>query len=338
MALWNWSRTSANANGSADPGINFLENQAPSSLNDSCRALMQATAQYRDDVAGGTVTTGASQAYQLSTFSNFTSASALANQMVCFTPHVTNGAVVTMTIDSVPNVPLRSSPGKELPAGVLIQGSVYSCTYNATDGALYLQGFYGNTYGIPIAGGMTYYAPTPPSSIFAFPYGQAISRTTYATLWGLIGVTYGPGDGSATFNLPDERGRVQAGADNMGGSAAGRLTSASGMGTGLLGQVGGGETETLTLAQAPTGITSSQSGLAVNVSSSVRYATGSAIVAQAFGTGGQDADALQPGSGVLQDVSSTGAINVNVASNNTGGQAHPNVQPTICVNKLIRII
>jgi phage-related tail fiber protein len=37
--------------------------------------------------------------------------------------------------------------------------------------------------------------------------GAAISRTTYAALYAVIGTTYGVGDGSTTFNLPDFRGR-----------------------------------------------------------------------------------------------------------------------------------
>lgn len=41
--------------------------------------------------------------------------------------------------------------------------------------------------------------------------GSAVSRTTYAALFALIGVTYGPGDGATTFNLPDFQGRVLAG-------------------------------------------------------------------------------------------------------------------------------
>lgn len=222
MPLWTWSRTSAGANGGADPGINFLENQAPSSLNDSARALMQATAQYRDDVAGGTVTTGASQAYSLTTFSNFTSAAALANQQVGFTPHVTNGATVTISIDSVANIPLRSSPGVELPAGVLIAGTPYVCTYNASDSALYLHGFYGaNPALVPIGGLVDYVGATVPSSTWAIPNGQAISRTAYATLFALVGTTYGVGDGSTTFNVPDLTGRVSA----MKEASATRLTS-----------------------------------------------------------------------------------------------------------------
>lgn len=41
--------------------------------------------------------------------------------------------------------------------------------------------------------------------------GQAVSRVTYAALWSKIGVAYGQGDGSTTFNLPDRRGRVGVG-------------------------------------------------------------------------------------------------------------------------------
>lgn len=40
--------------------------------------------------------------------------------------------------------------------------------------------------------------------------GAAISRTTYADLFRLIGTTYGVGDGSTTFNIPDNRGRSPA--------------------------------------------------------------------------------------------------------------------------------
>src|SRR5262249_21157687 len=47
--------------------------------------------------------------------------------------------------------------------------------------------------------------------------GQAVSRTTFAALFSVIGTTFGVGDGSTTFNLPDLRGRVPAAADAMGG-------------------------------------------------------------------------------------------------------------------------
>ena len=41
--------------------------------------------------------------------------------------------------------------------------------------------------------------------------GSAVSRTTYANLFSVIGTTYGTGDGSATFNIPDLQGRVPVG-------------------------------------------------------------------------------------------------------------------------------
>lgn len=83
-------------------------------------------------------------------------------------------------------------------------------------------------------------------------FGQAVSRTTFADLFAAIGTTYGAGNGSTTFNLPDLRGRVAAGEDDMGGTAANRLTSAGSGVNGLsLGATGGAETHTLTNAQLP---------------------------------------------------------------------------------------
>lgn len=79
--------------------------------------------------------------------------------------------------------------------------------------------------------------------------GQAISRTTYANLFAAIGTEWGSGNGSTTFNVPDFRGRVPAGKDNMGGSAAGRLTSQ--IDGDNLGSYGGAETVTLTSAHIP---------------------------------------------------------------------------------------
>jgi microcystin-dependent protein len=53
--------------------------------------------------------------------------------------------------------------------------------------------------------------------------GTAISRTTYASLFAAVSTSYGVGDGSTTFNLPDFRGRFPRFNDAMfGGSAAGR--------------------------------------------------------------------------------------------------------------------
>lgn len=56
-------------------------------------------------------------------------------------------------------------------------------------------------------------------------YGQAVSRTTYAGLFAVIGTLWGAGNGTTTFNLPDLRGRALFGNDAMGGTPANRVTS-----------------------------------------------------------------------------------------------------------------
>jgi microcystin-dependent protein len=48
----------------------------------------------------------------------------------------------------------------------------------------------------------------PSGGVYMLCDGRAISRTTYATLFGVIGVVYGAGDGSTTFNIPNTAERV----------------------------------------------------------------------------------------------------------------------------------
>lgn len=64
-----------------------------------------------------------------------------------------------------------------------------------------------STDSLPIGAGMDYFGTTAPAN-YMFADGSAISRTEYAELFAVIGTTYGAGDGSTTFNLPDKRERV----------------------------------------------------------------------------------------------------------------------------------
>lgn len=59
----------------------------------------------------------------------------------------------------------------------------------------------------PVGSGMDYYGTEAPLN-YMFADGRAISRVKYAELFKIIGTTYGAGDGSTTFNLPDKRERV----------------------------------------------------------------------------------------------------------------------------------
>jgi microcystin-dependent protein len=247
MTLYKWSQTAA-SDATADPTINWQEGQAPSTVNDSARAMMAATAKYRDDITGSIITAGTSTAYTVSSYQVFDSLTHLSGQMIAFTPHVTNAATVILSVDSLTPMPLRTAPGVELLAGTIIQGTPYVATYNNSDGAFYLQGFFGNPYNVPLAAGMDYWAATAPNSSFAFPIGQAISRTTYSSLFAMIGTTYGNGNGSTTFNLPDKTGRVSA----MQEVTSTRMPSAYFTGNSTaLGAVGGVANETLLTVNLP---------------------------------------------------------------------------------------
>jgi hypothetical protein len=248
MPVHRWSQT-ASTDATADPTINWSEGQAPSTINDSARAMMAALAQYRDDMSGVIVTTGTSTAYGVASFSIFDSLAHLNGQVVAFTPHVTNGdGPVTLNVDSLGGKPLRSAPNVDLTAGTLVQGTPYAALYNNTDGAFYLSGFYSSPFNVPFLGGMDYWDTVAPNSSFIFPQGQAISRTVYARAFARWGTKFGAGDGSTTFNVPDKTGRVSA----MIEATATRLTAGFFVGDSTrLGGTGGGEATQLATANLP---------------------------------------------------------------------------------------
>ena len=139
-------------------------------------------------------------------------------------------------------------------------------------------------------------------------YGQAVSQATYAALYAVIGTIYGS-DAGGNFTLPDLRGRVVAGQDDMGGSSANRLTDQSGGVDGdVLGDTGGAETHTLTAAQ----LAAHTHTLALDQDSAI---------------GGQVKARGTDGNGT------SGSMNTGSSGS---GSAHNNVQPTIILNYLIK--
>lgn len=98
-----------------------------------------------------------------------------------------------------------------------------------------------NKAGIIPTGGILSFGGSSSPSGYLLCDGSAVSRTTYAALFSALGTTYGTGDGSTTFNLPDLRGRSPLG---------------SGTGSGLSartnGQTGGEENHALSTDQMPT--------------------------------------------------------------------------------------
>lgn len=72
------------------------------------------------------------------------------------------------------------------------------------------------------AGCVLWFAMSTPPAGFLKANGAAVSRTTYSRLFGKIGTTWGAGDGSTTFNLPDLRGEFIRGWDDARGIDTGR--------------------------------------------------------------------------------------------------------------------
>lgn len=97
------------------------------------------------------------------------------------------------------------------------------------------------TYSTPVGMIVGFAGSTAPTG-WLLCQGQAVSRTTYAKLFAVIGTTFGSGDGSTTFNLPDARGRVLVGVGNSGATGSTNHT---------LGQKSGEETHKLTVSEMP---------------------------------------------------------------------------------------
>ena len=129
-----------------------------------------------------------------------------------------------------------------------------------------------------------------------------------------------------TIATPDFRGYALSGLDDMGNSAAGRLTGSYWGGSPTtLGSVGGGEQNTLTAAQVPA-ISSAGSVSVISANSYFRVQAGASIIAISAGTGTSGILAVPQGNVTdVETVSSSGSFSAN--SNNTGGQAFRTIGP-----------
>lgn len=157
--------------------------------------------------------------------------------------------------------------------------------------------------------------------------GQALSRTDFPDLFAAIGTTYGAPSG-ATFNLPDTRGRVVAGRDVDSSGFADRLTTPNSRN---LGAAGGDQAVTLTETQMPSH-THSVTGSTNEAGAHTHTYNGANVVSAQPGSEG----VRGAGSGATSSAGQH-SHTISVAAANTGGSAaHPNVQPTIVMAKIIK--
>jgi microcystin-dependent protein len=335
MAFWNWSKVAAN-NATADSSINWSEGLSPSSVNDSARAMMARLAEERDDFSGLLATGGTSTAYTVTTNQGLNTPTPTDGQMIAITVNATNGAAATLAADGGTAFPIQTSPGVGVAAGVLVSGSPYTLKFSAANSAWMLRDFYGSPFTVPLGGVVIFTAGISPNSNFAFAIGQAISRTTYAAYFSLVGTTFGNGDGLTTFNIPDLRERMLAFQGTMGGaSSPSRITpGGSGIDGTLLGAAGGAQSYAIAQGNLPSYTLPNTLG----ISDSRTWATNNALYPSSGTPGGIGAGSTV-GFAAVQAVSVTGGgigITGGVQSGGSGN-ALATMPPTIMLTALVRI-
>lgn len=197
--------------------------------------------------------------------------------------------------------------------------------------------FVATGYGLVPSGTVLDYAGATAPTGFLLCDGSLVSRTVYATLFSVIGTTYGAGDGSTTFTLPDTRGRVVAGKDNMGGTAAGRLTldRTQGVQGSTLGATGGEQSHTPITEEmaAHNHVTCNNGQIYGSFPDAVKVKTG-------VYTGASISIRGWPGYGLNESYYLSGLVGdpvMGITTTDGGGEKFNVVQPTIILNKIIKV-
>lgn len=182
-------------------------------------------------------------------------------------------------------------------------------------------------------GAMIDYAGNSEPDGWVFCNGQALNRTTYAALFAAIGTTFGVGDGSTTFNVPDLSGRVSVGYNGSDSDFS------------AVGNNGGEKNHTLTTSEMPVhahGITQSPHSHGVS-----DPGHGHTLNGHNSGSLGEDGAGVEwsstfdhnRGGGINGSGTGIGiqGANANISCNNAGsGAAHNNMQPYLVARKIIK--
>ena len=223
------------------------------------------------------------------------------------------------------------------------QGMLYQCIkkhratdpFNEENWELIVEG--GGAGGTtPVVAIMPYMGDTAPEG-YLLCDGRAVSRATYDQLFAVIGTTYGTGNGSTTFNLPNLKGRVPVGFD------------ASSTEFNTLGKIGGEKTHKLLINEMPSHshtFTGNSHTHTTNNSGSHSHSYTYPQKTNGFPDGGNDTGGsygywrytttANTGGGGSHTHTVNGTF-VSGSNSNTGGDvAHNNLQPYMVVNYIIR--
>ncbi|MEZ0208563.1 MAG: phage tail protein [Candidatus Paceibacterota bacterium] len=159
--------------------------------------------------------------------------------------------------------------------------------------------------------------------------GSAVSRTTYADLFAAIGTTYGVGNGSSTFNLPNAQGRAPIGAGTYTDTVSGSVTR-------TLGASLGAEKHVITVAEMAShnhGGGSHTHLIAVTGSSTATLTTQSIAVTR---DNSSDSPNYQlEGRAGTPDAGTSGSSGTIITTQGSG-TAHNNMQPSFVTNFIIK--
>ena len=311
IAAANWNEDD-NANTTSAPD-GAPEGMAPSGVNNVLRAHQGALKRFYNWTIPK-ITAGSGTAYTLSYAVAPGSLVDGMKHLVQF--HAINGASPTLNVNNLGATPLHyhvAGAWRVAPPGLIDSDEVCGVAYHSSSGAYRLIGRRNRTGEVvPFAG-----SAAPAGTLLC--YGQAISRTAYAGLFAVIGTSYGAGDGSTTFALPDLRSRAPIGKSDMGGADAGILSGSTTLGAAI-----GSQANTAT-----TNVAGSGSG----------YAVGTALSDEPNAAEFRSAAGPQE-----QQVTLSHKHNVNInipvsVGVNTSGTsaAFSIVQPSRVLNYLIRI-
>lgn len=274
------------------------EGMAPSGVNDVLRAHQGAVKRWYSWTSPK-LTAGSGSAYTLA----YSVAPGGYFDGMSFTAefHVTPGAGATLNVNALGVVPIRhfyNGAWYLLPPSWCAAGSILRMVYHASSGIFRVAD---SVQAIPAGTSQVNRSPTIPMGWLAED-GGAVSRTQYPALFAAIGTTYGAGDGSTTFNLPDSRGYVDAG---IGGPLGGSLAQ---------------KPSTSTTSQASTNVS-------VGVSGTLTGGYNGGLVGDAQGWSGN----------AFMTASVSIAVSGYLAGSGSGTSAPFSiVQPTIVANKMIK--
>ena len=309
----NWNQDD-NANTTAAPD-GAPEGMAPSGVNNVMRAIMGAAKRWFK-WSTPAQTAGTSAAYTLT----YTVApGALVDGMTHLVEfHTANANAATLNVNSLGAIPVHyysAGAWRVLPANLLGANEIHEVAYHGSSGAYRLVKWRDTTGDWIPTGRSTARAGT------ILGFGQAVSRTEYAGLFAAYASTYGAGDGSTTFNLPDLRGRVIAGKDDMGGTSANRLTSP--INGDNLGAAGGTEGHTHSVSASG----SASGSLSVTGSTDLP-----SQLTQVLAVSGSGEQAGAAGHFHVLSGTASGSLSASVSGTAAAGSA---VQPTIIANYAI---